>query len=346
MEVRVEVKNGIRTGKFKVGNIEGNVPSQAMVHPTNFNYMNAVGNQSIDFGSRFLEIYFKKDLSIFERIPEETEADKIANAMRQRVISSEVGRLNGIIDENPDKLCMMVLASSKSRQINKQVNLSLIRFQISAGFKCIKVYFKNNRNALEQLDEYMKIIPENRYLIPVLDEKLNNEIFEALYMKALGKVPIIGFMGRNLTERDENIRMNYLFILSRKEDSVIRLVSEISKTTPSGNSKSLLYKWVGYDVFSFMSRATRYHVQQPLRVIQNFRYVNLASNPNIMCEVNRGRRLSETAESLRADNKETIPCSIYSHIELNREFENLADSFTHEQLRTTLQGDLRVLIGI
>ena len=326
INIDVSVTNGMRHGIFSVDSISGSFPTQ-IITSANLGHLKVVGNTSIDFKTKILELYFRGDFSILE--------DPVR-------LAHEVRKLKRTMTENPEKVCLLLVSSAKTRRIDAKINHLLIKFQIAVGFKFIKVYIKHNRQSLENLKSYMTLVPEGCYLLPVLDENLKSENFKALYLHALGKVPIIGFLGRE-SAKNINAMQNCLFIRSRRDDRVLRLVSDITRKTPGNVPKPFLYKWLGFDAFSFTSRPTRYTIKQPLQVVRGYNYVNLSDYPNIPCEVIPGNMLIDTAEQFRAKRGETVPCSIYSIIELNRQFQVLHQTMTDVQLATILEENIKHL---
>ena len=327
MEVKIRIsENSIRYGKFSFGTTEGKVPTQCIT-TTNLNHLHKVG-ATLDLGTRILEIYWLGNL---KDLDDANEFNKISN------------RFAGILSKNKDKICLLLPQSMRSRRVNKRINLLLIKLQIEAGFKFIKVFLKHNRDAIENLNQYMKLVPQGRFLLPVIDEKLNNEVFKALYIQALkADLPIIGFLGRDLG-RNITVNDNHLFIRGRKHDNVIRLISDIEKSTANGNAKSLLFKWLGYDAFTFKTRIGSYHTSAQLRTFRGFKYVPIENNRDMPCVIYPDSKLYDTSDSFSGQRMETVPLSINNIIELNKHFKRLHEHSTEKKLAEMLEPDIRVL---
>jgi len=136
----VKQRNGIRYGDFEIHGIKGNFPSQAITS-TNLNHAKYLAKPDLDFKTSFLEIIEKYPKKLFTN----------SEYRKQRIT-----KISQIIRQNPNKLSLLVLNGARTLRITKEDNLLLIKFQIECGFKLIKVFFKNVRNASDNVKEFRK----------------------------------------------------------------------------------------------------------------------------------------------------------------------------------------------
>ncbi len=323
MVVNVRDRNGIRYGDFEIHGIKERFPVQAITS-TNLNHAKIMEESDFNFRTNFLEII---DVN-----PEQIVTDP---DYRMRSIS----RISNIIQQNPDRLCLFVPNRARTMKINKNVNLVLIQFQIECGFKIIKAFFKHTRHALQNLYEYRSLIPQGRSLMIVIDEGLSPIVFQQLYLNAYNNGDeIVGFLGREPSKNNNNIRLNLGFIKTRNKDKIIRLVSFTNKKF--GNIvSSLVFHLFGFDVYSFWTR--RGNPNKPLTelsVLNGFSFQPLTNASNFVCVIT-GISLYESARRLAVDEKSSVPISIYNIRKLNELFEVLQDRFTRPELEL-IAGDL------
>src|SRR3989304_6725894 len=171
MTVTVKHKNGNRYGKFNILGVQGNFPVQAITS-TNLNHAKIMKNSNFDFKTNIVEIVERYPKQIF---------------MNQTYRKKQIEKFSKIIEQNPDKLCLITISGAKSMTISKEKNKTLIEFQIACGFKLIKAFFKTPKNALDNLKEYRTLIPKECKIVPVLDENLNNETFKSLYNNTINR---------------------------------------------------------------------------------------------------------------------------------------------------------------
>lgn len=327
--IEVHTKNGLRYGTFEIGNIKGGFPRQAIT-TTNLNHLYVAKNIGIDYKTKVLEIFLRGDLN---RLKEKEEYEQL---------KSKIGK---IVEKNKDKICLLLPSAARTKTFTKEINEALVKFQIDCGFKFVKVFFKNNTKATEYLDYFKKQMTVGKYLVPVLDENLKPEVFKELYLNSLGKTPLICFLGRAISKKNLDNQRNYLFIRSRITDNIIRIVSDITKTIKNDIVKSLLYNWLGYDIASFTTRIGTYKFEKSeLRIIKGFTYVPLSKNKDALCTLVQGNKLIQTVGTYEKLNRESIPCSIYSIIQLNTEYENLFEKLTSEEIKKLLEEEIKPLL--
>jgi len=316
MSVSVKQKNGIRHGTYNIMGVSGSFPNQAITS-TNLNHAKFLGSSSFDFKTKFLEIV--------ERYPNQIILDKDYRNRRQKIISK-------IINQNPDKLCTLVISGAKSMSIPKDKNISLIEFQKECGFKLIKAFFKTTRNTLENFREYIKLIPKDSKIVPVLDENLDNSIFKALYSNALSRgLEIIGFFGREPKPTNEDNKLNLQYISSREGDQVIRLVSSIKKSF-GGIVSSLTYQIYGFDVYSFITRFGNPNIPVvELKALNGFYFEPLTYTSGLTCVVTK-KNLRTAANQYLKEKRSSVPVSIHDIRKLNEEFAKFPEKYSKEQL--------------
>jgi hypothetical protein len=316
MTVNVSQRNGIRFGTFDIGGIQGRFPVQAITS-TNLNHARDMGIPNFNFRTNILEIV--------ERSPNRILQDDAYRRRRIRAISE-------IMNQNPDKLCLLVLHRGRTIRIDRDANLVFIQFQIDCGFKIIKAFFKHGRNALHNLNEYRRSLPQDRSLMIVLDETFSPVIFQALYLNAYNHGDqMIGFLGREPKRDNNNIRLNLLFLKSRNNDKIIRLVSFTNKGF-RGIVSSLIFHLFGFDVYSFWTRfGNQNRSPTELNVLNEFSYQPLTQTSNFVCAVT-GTSLYTSSRRMEAQGKSSVPVSIHNIVRLNQLFEVIQDRYTRSQL--------------
>lgn len=316
MAVYIHHKNGIRYGNFVIHGITGHFPQQAITS-TNLNHAKYVNKPQLDFGTNFLEI--------IEKFPAKLLADYTYRNDRSKTISK-------IIQQNPDKLCLLLLNGARTIRITKDDNLTLIKFQNDCGFQLVKVFFKNNRNALENSREYRRQTLRDKSLVIVIDENLNHSTFKKLYTDAYNHGDeIIGFLGREPKKSNDEQKLNFQFLSSRENDRVIRLVSFIRKSS-AGVVSSLIYHLFGLDVYSFITRFGNPNIpQMKINVLDKFTYKPLTRSGNFTCVVTH-TNLYNSSKRFEKENRSSIPISIHDIVKLNKEFSKLQEKYTRIQL--------------
>lgn len=316
MVVNVVINNGIRSGTFDINGIKGTFPTQAITS-TNLNHAKLMHDPAFDFKTKILEI--------IEKYPGKIIHDQTYRKKR-------ISEVKEIIKNNSDKLCFLALNGIKTYGISKSGNISLIDFQIQCGFIFIKAYFIEKVSSVNDLIYYKNKIPKNKYLMPILDEKLSHFNFEKLYVMTyrLG-YDIIGFLGRTPTRLNKNIRLNLKFLGSRDDDQFLRFTSFIEKSSKK-ISNPLLYHLFGFDIFSFRTSYGTPNISfSELTVCDQFKIVPLKSSSKLQCAVTN-QNLYKIAKDYLQSKKSTAPISIYNIVLLNEEFRILGKKYTRKQL--------------
>ncbi len=306
-------KNGFRYGIYSAGGLSQGFPRQAMT-TTNWNHLVVIKKPALDMKTKFFGIFCGKTLNELHN---------------EAVFDDEVKKIEDVIRKNPGKKCFLILGKESSSNITKADNEFLLKFQEKAGFHFIKVFFKKNRNADEDFVYFSNKIPKEKYM-PVLDMNLNNEVFEDLYARALKKLEIIGFVGRQISKTDTDNKKNFAFIASRDADKIVRIVFGIKKKTSQGKPNSCFYNRLGFDMYVFNVRRSRYHIDAPLEILSKNRFVLLSKHPEIKWHADNTRMVSDTIYDY--PNRETVPLSVHSFIELNEGFETLLHTMDTEMI--------------
>jgi len=317
--ITVTVRNtkGIRYGEFDINGIKGKFPIQAITS-TNLGHARVFKQSNFDFKTQFLEI--------LESYPERIFKDPLYRRTR-------ISEISKMIQQNHDKICSLVLNRSKETPITRMQNRILIRFQISCGFKLIKAFFMDETNALRNSREYRSMIPSGSSLVLVLDENLENSVFKDLYFDAYKKYKdkVIGFLGREPSKKNEDNKLNFIFLRKRKNDRVIRLVS-FTRKSMKGVVSSLIYHLQGLDVFSFATRLGNQNIpSMELLVLKDFSFVPLTKGSGFTCVVTR-TSLYSSVQRFNAIKKSSVPVSVHNIVRLNEEFAKIHQKYTRQKL--------------
>lgn len=322
MTVKVQHDDGIRHGTFNINGIKGTFPTQAITS-TNLSHAESMNVPALDFHTKISEFAIKSPNRI---ITDKVYRDKYVSIIKQT------------IEKNPDKLHFLALNGIKKNGMSKSDNNKFIDFQIECGFTFIKSYFVVGMSTSADLKDYIAKIPNGKYLVPVLDEWLDNSDFEDLYNKTYeSNAEIIAFLGRTPTLSNRDIKHNLNFIRDHDNDNILRLASFIEKK--SGNVvNSLIYHLNGFDIFSF--RTSYWKQDQPLSklvVFNNFTIDKLHRNSKLKCAVTNDD-LYNVAKNHFAGS--SIPISIYNIVSLNKEFEIIYKKYTKKELKIIVQNRL------
>ncbi len=319
-EVEVNVEHGLRQGALLINGKRYPFPRQAIT-TTNLNHLSAEEHKRMDYKTGFLEILISTDPL---DLADDAEFEKCLRIIK------------GIQRKNPDKICFLNPRSAKKKRFPVGANELLIKLQIDAGLPFIRTFFKTNRQAMENLDHYDSLIPEGRHHMPVLDENLKQKTFKNLYLAASERHLAVGFFGREISKTKTDNMRNFSFIKSRMADQVLRMVLGISKKMPNDGVKSLMYYWLGIDVFAFATRGNGYFVDKDhLEFLETWKFSKLNAAHNPTCVINPKKTLMDTVSSY-PEVKSSIPCSVYSMVRLNTLFET--------KLKSLIEGELAELV--
>ena len=324
-EVKIGTEAGARYGTYSLGKIAGTVPIQAPTS-TNMNHLTPTQKKSVDYGSRIMEVFLWVDPAELSDVT---------------VYRKELKKLKGWVENHPDMLCLVHIQGAKSKRITHQVNRVFVQLQVAAGMKFVKAYFKTKKDALKRLQEYLEMLPEDCYLVPVLDENIEHETFRELYEVALGKTPIIGFLGRRPTAKGRDVLKNIGFIQRRSKDNVVRMVSEIPKKTANQAAESFFRRWLGFDVYSFATK--RGSFQRPIEELEFFhglQFVKLRDNGSVPCVLTPGNTVMQSVKTYSGPNK-SVPCSARSIVSLNDVFKRLGKEIEEKGIHAVLEQDIK-----
>lgn len=310
-----------RYGAHSLDEIKITTPTQAITSK-NLEHAKTMNVPSFDFGTKILEI--------IEKSPKDIISDPVYRNIR-------IGEIRKMINQNNDKLCFLVLRGEKSNPFSRVNCMVLIDFQIECGFTFIKGYFYRNKGAIKILKKYRDRMDEKHHLVPVLNENLDNSVFEEIYNAAYSDgAEIIMFLGKRPRINDDDFKTNMEFIRRNSEHQILRYVSSITKSY-GGVVGSLLYNSVGFDVFSFRSRFGKTNGNMPTpQILREFKFVNLASENNAECVVT-GRNLAQVVEEQMMEDP-FVAIYIYNIVTLNNKFRTIAINYTPNELLVIIDG--------
>lgn len=328
-KINVKSKGGNRYGDFRIDGVVGKMPNQAMTS-TNWNHAIYAKVPSFDFKTSVLVV--------IEKDPKRLLSDIGYLRRRVKVVRDTLAK-------NTDKICILELNGSKSMKITKDVNVALIKFQILCGFKFIVTFFKYVRNAEANMKSYLGMMPSGTTLVPAVDLNLDHDTFKLLYeLSVKHKLPIIAFLGRKLSKSKSNRdnQLNFMFVSRRKDDRIIRLVLSISKSD-DGIVSSLVYRWFGFDVFSFRTRYGNPNIPEfKLQALKNLRFVQLENNRDLTCVLTGNSLVESSLDFERRIRKSSLPVSIHDIVRLNEELETLHDRYTEQELAVLLGDRIKI----
>jgi len=337
MTVIVNTHNGMRYGSFNIHGIKGNFPLQAITS-TNLNHAKEFEKSDFDFKTNIVEIVEFK--------PKKLLSDSSYREKRRKIVSE-------IIEQNPDKLFLFTLKGARATsyktksgvkvppfKFTRSTNESLIDFQIESGFKLIKAFFKNLRNA-KDLQYFRSKIPKECSFVAALDENLSHATFRKLYLECYAKKDeIIAFFGRKLGKKNSkkiHNRLNFEFISHRKDDQIIRLTSFAPKSI-NGVVSSLVYNFFRLDVYSFMTRRGNQDIPDfELKALNGFIYEILQKDTKLICPIT-GKNLYASSKEFKAKlGKSSLPVSVHDIVRLNEIFAILHEKYSRKQIEELLK---------
>lgn len=320
MEIQdMQIVNNLRKIDIKIAeNIEVTTPRQAIT-TTNINHSN-----SVDYKTPFLEIL----VGSINRLKNPDDYVK------------EVNKVRKYIRENPDKFPIITIKGVASKTIKVPDFKLICRFQRNAGISNIRLLFKDNLyRKIDGLIEWVEQNIGSNYSF-ILDNNMNFRDFKRLYLLALEKNhKIVYFINRKPTK---NNKEKFVFIQGRTNDRIIRWVSLLNKKAEKGSLNPLFYYWLGYDVTAFMTRGWTYQIpERELEVIKNLRYVPATTCSAERCVLIPENTLAQSIARYSLRNGDSIPCSAFSIVELNTNFEKFAENMDREGMMPLIAEDVR-----
>lgn len=309
-DVSISIVDGMREGSFSIAGIVGAFPQHAMTS-TNNGHQKKTG-VVVNFGT-----------NVFEEI---IRAKEISTLFKSTQRSELVSKLNKAHIRNKGNIVMMALSGAGSKRLVHEDNIELIKAQLDSGLTFVRVYIKKSKGALQNLQTYFSLIPEGKFLVPTLDEKLDHSIFKDLYEYCKGKTPLIAIFGRDWTGKDMDIINNISFLSVKNTDPILRLVSGISKRrTSTGVAIPFKFKLMcAGDITSFATNGIgRYNIpKKDAEIMYQRRYVKVNDFRSLPCPIYTGKTIGQTLDDFAQRDEESIPCSIFSIQQLNVELRN------------------------
>ncbi|MBN4046337.1 hypothetical protein JYT57_01525 [Nitrosarchaeum koreense] len=315
LTVKITNKNGIRYGSYKIHNIVGTVPVQAMTS-VDLQRAEEADDPDLDFGTNILEIIEMEPQKLIDDV----------KYQREKIIEFKQN-----IKDNPDKLCLLAFRGIKtSFRINKIENKLLIKFQMDCGFRLIKAFFRLNTNALNDLKEFRKIITsKKKTFVACIDEKLRPKIFESLYSECItNHDDIISFFGRKLN--DDNAP-NFALLIEQNNDNVIRMSSMISKTNKN-MINSVARNLLGFDCYSFSQQLPRDNEYFELVALDGLYFNTLTKDTPLVCVLNDENLYTSSGKFKRNQQSPYLPIYIHDIVRLNELFKIIHTKYTRKEL--------------
>jgi len=320
MEIQeLQVVGGLRKLDIRLDNDKIlSTPRQAIT-TTNLNH-----SEEVNYKTPFLEILITS----------------INNLRVKADYDVEVKRSKKIIKNHSNKKIITTIKGIASRTIKVSDFKLLCKFQKDIGLSDIRLFFREN--LYEKIDELIKWVDSEigKYHSFVLDHNINLTDFKRLYLLALKREHgEIYFINRKPTK---NNKEKFLFIQGRTNDKIIRWISLLNKKAEKGSLNSLFYYWLGYDITAFTTRTGRYHVpESELEIIKDFRFVPISQFSGEQCAMFPNHTLSQSIEEYSLRKRDSIPCSVFSIVELNTNFENFAQNIDINHVTELIVEDIK-----
>ena len=320
MEIQsIQVVDNLRKIEVKLDeNIITTTPRQAIT-TTNLNH-----SETVDYKTSFLEILI----------------ESINNLKDSEGYIKELNKAKKYIQKNLNKIPIITIKGIASKTIKVSDFKLICGFQRDVGISNIRLFFKENLyKKIDELIEWVEQKIGNNYSF-ILDNNMNLRDFKRLYLLALEKNhKIVYFINRKPTK---NNKEKFVFIQGRTNDRIIRWISLLNKKAEKGSLNPLFYYWLGYDIIAFTTRRGRYQVPEyDLEVIKNFNYVPATECSNEQCVIIPSNTLAQSIEKYSLRKSDSIPCSAFSIVELNTNFENFAKNMDRKQIMPLIVGDVK-----
>jgi len=319
MEIKnIQVVENLRKLEIKEGDFNSTTPRQAIT-TTNINHSNTT-----NYNTPFLEILI----------------GSVNYLKNEESYKKEILKAKKYIQSNQDKFPIISIKGITSNKIKLEDFKLICNFQKDLGLEKIRLFFKDN--LYKNIDELMLWVKNefgNNYYF-VLDHNLNFTDFRRLYLSAIESGhDFIFFLNRKVTS---NNKEKFLFIQGREKDKIVRWVSLLSKKTEDDSVKPLFYYWLGYDVTAFTTRVGRYQIPEyELEVIKNFNYIPVSQCLTERCVIIPTNTLSQSINQFSKSKRDSVPCSAFSIVELNNNFEDFAKNMDKKKIISLIQNDIQ-----
>ena len=250
-----------------------------------------------------------------------------------------VSKSKKILQKYPDKKIILSIKGIASRRININDFKRLCKLQADIGLSPIRLLFRSN--LYKQfgtlfswfIDEYKNIPYEY-----VLDHNTNLQDFVKLYLDAIIKKHQTIYFINRIPSKENKTR--FVFIQGRTNDNILRWISLLNKKTKGGTLNPIFYYWLGYDVTGFNTRRGNPQIPRKLlEVIKGFRYVPASSVPD-NCVIIPTNTLAQSIQNFAVKGKDSNPCSAFSIVELNTNYENFAKRINPQIIMAQIQNDV------
>ena len=325
LTISIKVDNGIRHGTFEIAGIKGEFPVQA-VTSTNLNHA---------IRTKFAPFNFKT--SIAESV--EFELQKLVDDLQYRERRRK--KIAKMIREHPEYLFLFTGNSIKGStfKFTRENNRALVDFQMTCGFKLIKVFFNRVRGIMDDYEYFRRLVPDRRFVATV-DENVNPIHFSSIYEDSIRRGDeLISFFGRRpritSSKKITSAHLNLIFLENREGDKILRLSSGTPKSI-NGVVSSVAYCLSGIDTFAFATRRGSPNVAEyKLMALDEFYYMQLLSNTKLVCVIT-GKNLYESSRQFQRKYKSSsIPVSTHDIVRLNEKLRHLHE-LRPEQLESII----------
>lgn len=163
--------------------------------------------------------------------------------------------------------------------------------------------------------------------------------FVGLYLDALTKKhKAIYFINRIPSKNNKD---KFVFVQGRSDDKILRWISLVNKKTKNRSLNPLYYYWLGYDITGFNTRRGNPQIPQiQLEVIKGFRYVPASNCANDTCVIIPTNTLVQSIHDYGLKRRDSVPCSAFSIVELNTNYENFARRINPQVILVEIQNDV------
>jgi len=252
-----------------------------------------------------------------------------------------VAKSKKIVQKYPNKKIILSVRGIASRKITSADFRLLCEAQADIGLSPIRLFFRHNlHKEFSQLLNWAinKFGSDYEY---VLDHNTNLKDFVNLYLDALTKKhQTVYFINRIPTKNNKD---KFVFIQGRTNDGMLRWISLLNKKASGGSLNPLYYYWLGYDVTGFNTRLGFYQVPPTaLEVIKGFKYVLASTCSNDPCVIVPTNTLAQSIHDYGLQRKDSVPCSAFSIVELNTNYENFARITNPQIILSEIQNEIAV----
>lgn len=316
--ISLQTTSGMRKFDLAFGSLSNMTSPRHAITTTNLNH-----SEVPDYKTNFYEILLESVDYLYDR-----------NRYNKFVTNSR-----NILQKYQNKKIIISVKGIASRKITINDFKRLCKLQADVGLSPIRLFFRHNlyrqfSNLFSWFIEEYKNIPYEY----VLDHNTNLQDFMSLYLDSISKKhKAVYFINRIPTKNNKD---KFVFIQGRTNDEILRWISLMNKKTKNGALNPLYYYWLGYDVTGFNTRRGGYQVPEyDLEVIKGFRYVP-ASSVGDNCVIIPTNTLAQSIYDYGLEKRDSVPCSAFSIVELNTNYENFARRINPQIILAEIQNDI------